>query len=631
MALLAVAGFLVLLAGAVLADAYYQSARIYGELEVVLPSLRQASVYLARGQLPPGDPFRKADEAVGRAARAADDARFTFKAAGWIPLFGRPVHAVRHGVAAAGEVTSAALITQQAVSDLLGDAAVKPGSVRATDTPLYSGGVVDVKLLEGLAPRLEEVIGRLQTAGHEIQSIRSVPFLPQVKAARQRATTEASRAIRIARRIEIGARVLTSFLGAQDKKTYLIALQNQTDLRGTGGAPLAYAIVTADHGRFDLVTGGSVLDLRLPRDPRSPWAPRLRIDVPMPPAISWYIDHVPRAYPWLATANFSPDFPPVAVTWARMVEKATGARIDGVIAMDQVAVARALGPRKIRVQGFPRPITGANLIQVVTHDQYFLPAAQQRTFPGQLVAAAWPKLLDPISLQASLRTFSQSLGQKRIQLWLARRDLQSGLRQLGWDGSVRVRPGDYLYVVDNKIIVNKIDYYSRAAIDYDVTVDAAGNATATLQVRLANQSPGGLSRFISPRREAGYALNRALLLAFLPEQAELIAAVPERGLPDHSEAGAKVVSRIVEVPAGKATTMRLEYTMRGVVISRGSGKLYRLSIQHQPRLTPASLRVTVRLPPGTAVRLAPRGWTVRGNVLTLESKLTHDAVHEIAF
>jgi hypothetical protein len=60
--MLAVAGFLLLLVGVVLADAYYQSARIYGELKVVLPTLRQASVYLAQGQLPPGDPFRKADE-----------------------------------------------------------------------------------------------------------------------------------------------------------------------------------------------------------------------------------------------------------------------------------------------------------------------------------------------------------------------------------------------------------------------------------------------------------------------------------------------------------------------------------------------------------------------------------------
>lgn len=628
---LAILGLFLLAAAGFLADAYYQSARVYDDLEVVLPSLRKATNYLAKGQLPPGDPFRKADDAVGRAAHRVDHARFTFRVVGLIPGFGRPVHAARHGVSAAGEVTSAALITRRAVSDLLGEAARRPGSVRATDTPLYGGGAVNVKLLRGLTPRLEQVIRHLQAASREIESIRSIPLFLRVKGVKQQASAEAARAIRIARRIQVGSGVLGSFLGADERKTYLIALQNQTDLRGTGGAPLAYAIVTAEHGRFDLVTGGSVLDLRLPRDPRSPWAPRLKIDVPMPPAVSWYIDHVPRAYPWLATANFSPDFPAVAVTWARMVEKATGARIDGVIAMDQIAVARALGPRKIRVQGYPRPITGANLVRVVTHDQYFLPASEQRAFPGRLVAAAWPKLLDPISLHSSLRTFGQSLAQKRIQLWLARPDLQNGVRQLGWDGGLRVRPGDYLYVVDNKIIVNKIDYYSRAAIDYDVTIDPSGNARATLQVRLANESPAGLSRYISPRRGAGYAVNRALLLAFVPKQAELVSATPELGLPDHLEGGAMVFGRTVVVPPGTSTVMRLVYTLKGVVISRGSSSIYRLSIQNQPRLNPAELRVTVRLPQGTTVRVAPRGWTISGNVLTLETRLSRDLVQEIAF
>ncbi len=632
-AVLGLSALLLLGLVAVLADAYYQSFQIYKNVEVVTPSLRQASTYLAKGQLAPGDPFRRADRAVRRATHGLENARFTFRLAGAIPLFGRPVHAIRHGVAAAGEVTSAALMTQRAVSDLLGDAARTPASVHATDTPLYRGGVVNVKLLESLSPKLDEVVAHLRAADREIRAIPTMFLVPRVAELKHQAITDSVRAIRLAQRMQAGARVLPPFLGADGKKTYLIALQNQANLRGTGGSLLAYGIVTVDRGRFQLVAGGSVNDIRVDPSSLPPDLPRRRIDVPMPPNVSWYIDHIPRSYPWMGTANFSPDFPAGALTWARMAAKATGLRIDGVIAMDQVAVARALGPREVRVPEYPGTIRGADLVDVVSHDQYLLPYRMQIEFPAQLVAAGWPKILDPSSLQTSLRTFGESLRQKRIQLWLSRRDLERELRGLGWDGGVHVRNGDYLYVADNNVAGNKVDYYGRVSMHYRVTIDPSGDADSTLEVTLTNESPEGLPWLIAGKshRVGGYAINRALMLSLVPERARLVDALPETGLPDHAEAGAKVFARTVKVRAGRSVTMRLRYTIDRVVTPTAGGKLYRLTIQHQPMLDPAHLTVTVTLPEGTTVHTAPPGWTVKGNVLTLQTRLDHDLVQEIVF
>jgi hypothetical protein len=186
--------------------------------------------------------------------------------------------------------------------------------------------------------------------------------------------------------------------------------------------------------------------------------------------------------------------------------------------------------------------------------------------------------------------------------------------------------------VDDKLVANKIDYYSRLAIDYDVRVDPSGRAKAVLQVTLTNESPPGLPRAIAnPVRNGGYAVNRALMLALVPGNAELLEAVPDAGLPDHLEAGRRVFARILEARPGKATTLRLEYSMVGVVVSRGAGNLYRLTIQHQPRIAPADLRVRVTLPAGATIHHAPRGWIVKGNVLTLTTKLTRDLVQDIVF
>jgi uncharacterized protein DUF4012 len=632
---------LVLLAAAMLvlgivaaaADAYYQSFKVYRDVRVVLPNLRQASDYLAKGQLPPGDPFGRADATVRRAAQEVDHARFTFKLTGALPFLGRPVDAVRHGVAAASRVTRAALITQDAVSDLLGGAASSPGTVPAADTPLYRGGEVNVDLLAGVTPRLEQVISHLRAANSEIRAIPSLPLVPGVDEAKRQAIADSTRAIRLADRVLSGVRLLPSFLGSEGVRTYFVALENEAEVRAPGGSILAYGIVTVDRGHFELIAGGGVNDLRV--DPRilEPGAPQREVDVPLPPTVAWYIDHIREAYPWPGTVNYSPDFPMTALAWARMVEKATGKSIDGVIAMDQTAVARVLGSRKIRVPAFPGAITGRNLAKVVGHDQYLLPLSQQIAFPGQLIAAAWPTILDPGPLQEFLNTLGDSLHEKRIQLWSGDRELQSLMGRLGWDGAVRVREGDYLYVVDDKIVPNKVDYYSRISIDYRVTIDASGNGTSALDVTLTNDSPPGLPISIAgrPASVGGYAVNRALMLAFVPQGAELVSAEPRTGLPDHVEAGAKVFARTIRAGAGEAAIMELRYRVPGLVTSARGRKVYRLTVQQQPMLHPAALTVTVTLPKGTTVSAVPPGWTIKGNVLTLETQLTHDMVHEIAF
>jgi hypothetical protein len=630
---LVVVGALVLLGlGVALADAYYQSYQIYKDVEVVLPTMRQAADHLAGGELPAGDPFGRAERAIGRATQGVDHARFTFKIAGAIPFLGRPVEAVRHGVAAARAVTRAASSTQGAVSDLLGGAARSPGSVRASGTPVFHGGVVDVALLRGLQPRLDRVIADLRTAQREIRSIPSIPLVPRLDEVKVRATADAARTIRLAERMRTGIRLVPAFLGAQGPKTYLIAMGNEADLRGPGGGPLAYGIVTVDRGRFHLVAGGGVNDLRV--DPRTlaPGVPRRRIDVPLPAEVAWYIDHIPRSYPWIGTVNHTPNFPVVAEVWARMVRKVTGRRIDGVIHMDPTAVAAMLGTHELRLPAYPGVITGKNLVRVVSHDQYYLPVADQIAFPGQLIVVAWPKLLDPSSVQGAAAGLGQSLAQKRIQLWSADPALQAELHTLGWDGAVRLRGGDHLYVVDDKLIANKVDYYSRLSIRYDVSIDRAGTADAVLEVTATNDAPRGLPRMIAdPAGTGTYALNRALMLAFVPEQAELVDATPGVGLPDHVEAGARVFARVLRAPAGRAATLHLHYRIPGVLTSTGSTRLYRLTVQLQPRLIPADLRVSVTLPRGVAIRSAPRGWAVRGNVLTLQTQLSHDLVQEIAF
>src|SRR5439155_12760981 len=162
-----------------------------------------------------------------------------------------------------------------------------------------------------------------------------------------------------------------------------------------------------------------------------------------------------------------------------VLEKATGEKIDGAIAIDPVAVSYLLGKRAISVPSYDKPITESNVVKVVENDQYRLPFAAQQAFPGQLIGQAWKILKNPTPFVRTLKQMATGIKEKHIQLWSVDPQLQAELEELGWDGGLHVGQGDSLYVTDNKIRSNKVDYYTHASLDYYVEVDEKADCHAT--------------------------------------------------------------------------------------------------------------------------------------------------------
>ena len=171
-------GVIVLLGAiAALADAYYQSYRIYKDVRGIPSQLTAVRQQLALGELPPDERFTSMTQEVA-GARHTTESRLTLKLARHIPFFNRPIVAVDRGLDAADEETQAATAMRDIVRDALGDVAT--GETRfapASDTPIFHDGKVDVALLEGLTPRLEAVAAHLKAA---VAAIRSIPTVPLV-------------------------------------------------------------------------------------------------------------------------------------------------------------------------------------------------------------------------------------------------------------------------------------------------------------------------------------------------------------------------------------------------------------------------------------------------------------------
>jgi hypothetical protein len=612
-------GVLIVLAGVIVVLAYYQSIQIYRTVKSIQPNLTAARNALARGQLPPGDPFDLASKAAGRAQEQVDHANLPFKIAGAIPFVNRPVQAVRLGVDAASHEARAASIMRDMLAAALGPAlSPQTAGGERQQAPVFHDGTVDVGLLQRLTPQLEEVIGELKAGDAALRAIPSIPFVHRLDALKADALDQSSRAISLAQGALSGVKLLPSFMGGDRPRIYFLALQNNSDQRATGGAVLAYAFLRVDQGELQLIASGSIYD----------FDSLLGFKATLSPDLNWYLQHIPKTYPRVANVNFTPNFPVVAQGWSTLIRSAVGQHIDGAIAVDPIAIGLIMGNKHVRIPAFPSVITGHNVVRVIENQQYLLSKEQQAAFPAQIIRAAWKIFSNPQPFVRTMKQFQTALSQKDIQIWSADQSQQGLLTDLGWDGGFRNVPGDYLYVADNKLNAGKVDFYSRIHIEDHVVIGASGKVTATCRVELVNETPPDLPPgVVGPN---AYGLNKALINLYVPPGAEL-ESPSRRSLPPHVEGGKKVFLTVVRALPGHPGVAEFTYTVPGVVQMEGGHRVYQITIQRQPMVNPADITLTVTLPKGSVVASMGLGWRVQGNVATFHAVLLRDLTTRISF
>ena len=201
--------------------------------------------------------------------------------------------------------------------------------------------------------------------------------------------------------------------------------------------------------------------------------------------------------------GFSPDFPTVGSIIAQLYPRSGGSEIDGVIAIDPAGFAALLelsGP--VTVEGFDGQLGPENAEQVLLHDQYladgaeadreaFLEAAIRALF-DELTAGELP---GPQSISAALAPMVDG---RHVQLFALDDDEQRFFEAIGADGAAGRRRPDGVGMVGQNYNGNKIDYFLRRSLTYDVVWDpATGQVTGTLEVELANEAPAsGLPRSV---------------------------------------------------------------------------------------------------------------------------------------
>ena len=448
---------------------------------------------------------------------------------------------------------------------------------------------------------------------------------------------------------EAGFRILPSFLGAEEPRTYLIAMQNPAEQRGTGGSILQITRMTIDEGAPELPkeknASESVYNIDRNRQPFP--------DVVVPED-AWYVRAITDAQRF-GNANWSPDWPLSATVMLSYAERADPSfpEIDGVIAVDPYTLQNLMPGVGRFVTNRGNVISARKAVPFLLNRSYgaFGPLVSVRKrVLSTVVERFYDGMIKPKHPTELVQGFGKSLSTKHMQIWLRDDAEQAFIERMDWDGGLEpAANADYFNVVEQNVGGNKLDYFQRQKHTLEVAFDGdAAESRATVRVTNAAFLP-------QPRYVMGdsggsaHGLTRPMMNVYVPSAATLsearrsdppanpilaegsgtwsgVPALP----PEHLEKGKKVWPVVFEIPVGKSSSVTYRYRVPSVVRTVDGRRVYRLVVQHQPKVNPETMILRIRLPEG-AGDVRAKGFQRKGDVLIMERTIDADVEMEVSW
>lgn len=268
----------------------------------------------------------------------------------------------------------------------------------------------------------------------------------------------------------------------QGPRRYLLLAANNAEMRNGSGTFLTAALLTTNGGAFDLGEAQRTSELVLP-------APGVPVEGDL--AERWGFTGLNREW---RNLGMSPRFDATAALAARMWEAKTGDRIDGVLAVDVVALSAILestGPIDVDGQRFD----AHSIVDHLLHDQYgslgdddtrTQAQAERREQLGQIAEAATQAIeAGGFDSRELARGLLEAANGRHILVWAANAEEQQGWVDAGVSG--RLGPDSLLVSVVNRA-GNKLDHFLRPEVALRSEPAARGRGTDfTLEVDLHNE------------------------------------------------------------------------------------------------------------------------------------------------
>jgi hypothetical protein len=422
----------------------------------------RAGLSLAAGHLDATPPaLTHMSESVRRELRAAragvDDP--IWRAAAAVPLAGRSFAAVRVATRVSSDLADSATTPVLQVLE------------RIRDGGVLVAGRVDLALVGDVSTQLQPVASNLHRGSQRLGAV-SRRWLPGPLARDlKQLDSQLAAADAGLQAADRGLIMAPGMLGAAGPRRYFLAVQNNAEVRGTGGLVGAYAVLRIDRGSISLDAVGTDRDFRTGTVPLADLGPD-------------YAERYGTGGPTLwSAAGLSPDWPSAGTVMARLWEAQGGGHLDGVIGLDPRAIAGLLsvtGP--VTVQG--RRIASANVADFVMRDEYVesdVPQTERKDVLADLALALYQRVVaggyDTVAMG---RALGSAAAGGHLQVMSTNPVEQAVLQPMRVSGALPAAPGAFLDVVLNNAAGNKVDYYLRRKVSYVRTGSRAGRLTVTL-------------------------------------------------------------------------------------------------------------------------------------------------------
>ena len=500
-----------------------------------------------------------------------------WRAAEVIPGVGPNLSAVRQ---------SAALVHEVAVSG------IPPLITLATKINVHQlvpqNGRIDLTLFDKAAPSLATARSALDQAKTHASAIDAGATIAPVRSAVTKLIGLVDKTASTVDGIDTAAKLLPSMLGADGPRNYLLLSLNSAELRTPGGIPGAIAVVHADNGVLSLDQRTSATALG-----------RAKSSVlPLTASEKALFDE--RLGTYMQNVVSTPDFKRSGELAQAMWEVKKGQSIDGIVAIDPVAlgyILSATGPVDVGSGVVLTPRNAATFLLSTVYAQIPDTSEQDVFFAGATRSIFAVLTKGSVNSTKLLDALSKSASEDRIHIWSARPSEEKVLATSTLAGGLpkSTRKVSAFGVYFNDATGAKMDVYLRASIAVSSAICRADNRpNFAVGVKLTLKAPldaaTSLPTYVTGRYAFGVKPGRVRtnVYVYAPPGAEPFSVKvngKEVAFASAQLNGQPVIGAVVEM--GPTETASLVFQFVGK-----AGDASKLSLQHTPMSSKVVTSVT---------------------------------------
>lgn len=235
--------------------------------------------------------------------------------------------------------------------------------------------------------------------------------------------------------------LLRELLGVEEDRLYLVAAQNSTEIRASGGFPGSMGTIRITDGILKMEDFQSVYDVL------STYTPKKANITAKENKLFHSGLKAPR------DADYCPDFERVAYIWALGYEDKQKESVDGVISLTPCIVQRLLAVTDSQIELFDGTVlNGDNATKVLQYDLYYKYFGLEKIknnakIADLLFADAAKKLMETLTdnlelsyIPGFLSVAQQSFADRTLMLWMNDEEQQDMVRTLDWHGGLNDDP-----------------------------------------------------------------------------------------------------------------------------------------------------------------------------------------------